>query len=108
MVSVKLKVAVVPLKLAVATTTPFFSKDTEVIPVVEAPVSVRVKLLRVTLLLPGLFNWICWTVTPVVPWIWVEFPGGLGPWEACSVTTVGVAVRVIVAVALLVVVKVGV
>ncbi len=55
MVPLKLKVAVVPpVKLAVEITVPLSTSDTEVIPVGEAPDSVRVKLLKVTGLLLGL------------------------------------------------------
>ena len=105
----KLKVAVLPVKLAVAITVPFFRSETEVIPVGEAPVSVRVRLLKVTLFPPGLVSWICWTVTPDAPGAWVEPFGGFEPCEACiTVTTVGVEVTVTVDVGEFVGVEVGV
>src|SRR5580658_1275337 len=103
---VRLKVSVVPVKGAVERTVPFATRDTELIPVEEAPVSVRVKLFKVMLLLPGLVSWICCTVTPAAPGIWVELLGGLDPCEACTVTTVGVKVNVTVEVGVWVAVKV--
>jgi hypothetical protein len=103
---VRLKVSVVPVKGVVEITVPSATRDTELIPVEEAPVSVRVKLLKVTLLLPGLVSWICCTVTPAAPGIWVELFGGLDPCEACTITTVGVKVNVTVEVGLWVAVEV--
>lgn len=35
-------------------------------------------------------------VTPEAPWTWVEFPGGLDPCEAATVTGVGLKVGVMV------------
>lgn len=76
------------------TTVPSSTSDTEVIPEGDAPVSVRVKLVKVTVFPPGLVNWICWTVTPAAPGTWVELMGGLEPWELWTVTSVGVVVNV--------------
>jgi hypothetical protein len=56
MMPLKLKVAVVPVKLVVDMTVPFNSRDREVIPVGRVPVALRVKLLKVTLFPPGLLN----------------------------------------------------
>lgn len=95
---VKLKIAVVPLKLVVEITVPLFTNDTEVIPVGVVPDSVRVKLLKVTALLPGLVSWTCCIVTLDAPATWVELAGGFGPCEVCTVTSVAVAVTVKVAV----------
>lgn len=54
---VKLKVAVgPPLKLALAITTPLSTSNMEVIPVVEVVISLKAKLLKVTIVLPGLVN----------------------------------------------------
>jgi hypothetical protein len=53
---VKLKVAVPPVKLVVEITVPLSTSDTEMIPVVEVVVSLKVKLLKVTILLPGLVS----------------------------------------------------
>lgn len=86
MLDVKLKVAVVPLKLAVEITVPSSTSDMEVIPVGGTPDSLRVKLLKVTTLVPGLVSWICCIVTLEAPATWVEFEGGLVPCEAWTVT----------------------
>ena len=51
-----LKVAVVPVKLVVDMTVPFCTRDKEVIPTGEVPVSVRVKLVKVALFPPGLVS----------------------------------------------------
>ena len=104
----RLKTAVVPLKVTVEMTVPFCRSDTEVMPTDGTPISVRVRLPRVTLLLPGLVSWICCTVTPALPGFWVESIGGVGPWEACTVTTVEVAVGVTVEVGVMVAVLVKV
>lgn len=56
MLLVKLKVAVPPVKLVVEITVPLSTSDTEMIPVVEVVVSLKVKLLKVTILLPGLVS----------------------------------------------------
>jgi hypothetical protein len=97
-VSVKLKVAIPPVKLAVAMTVPFFSRFTDVMPVV-GPCSVSVKLLKVTIAPPGLVSWTCCAATPVAPGIWLESLGGFNPTVACTVTSVGVKVSVMVEVA---------
>lgn len=59
----------------------------------ELPVSVKVRLVKVTLLLPGLVISICWTVT-AEPGSAMEFPGGFAPCEAITVTGVEVHVTV--------------
>jgi len=53
---VKLKTAVDPVKLTVVTTFPFLRRVTEVIPEAGGPVSVRVRLFKLTLVEPGLFS----------------------------------------------------
>jgi hypothetical protein len=105
---VRLNVAVDPVNVAVEITVPFCRRDTDVIPVVEAPVSLNVRLFTVTVLLPGLVSRICWTGTLVAPATWEELPGGFGPCELVTVTTVAVAVNVVVEVAEEVVVWVAV
>jgi hypothetical protein len=102
MVSVKLKVTVVPVNPVVVTTDPFFKRVTDVIPMGEFPDSVRVRLLKVTILPPGLVSCTCWTSTLEAPCGWEELEGGLVPWLACTVTGVGDGVGVTV------MVKVGV
>jgi hypothetical protein len=109
LLDVKLKVAVVvPLKLVLEITVPLSTSDTEVIPVVEVCVSLKVKLLKVTILLPGLLNRTCCIVTLEAPGTWVELEGGFEPCEACTVTSVGVPVSVMVEVAVLIAVEVNV
>ena len=104
----KLKVAVPPVKVAFEMTVPLSTSDTDVIPVGDIPDSVRVKLLKVTALLPGLVSWTCCIVTPEAPADWVELAGGFGPCEVCIVTSVGVVVNVRVEVAVEVAVGVAV
>jgi hypothetical protein len=97
LLEVKLKVAVVvPPKLVVEMTVPLSTSDTDVIPVAEVFVSLKVKLLKVTILVPGFVNRICCIVTPEAPGIWVELEGGFEPCEACTITSVGVPVNVMV------------
>lgn len=43
------------------------------------PISVMVEVLE-------LIKTSCWTVTPEAPESWFEFPGGLVPWDAETVT----------------------
>jgi len=55
-IPLKLKVAVVPVKLAVEMTVPFCSRDKEVIPAGGVDDSERTKLVKVTLFPLGLLN----------------------------------------------------
>ncbi len=112
------------MKLAVDTDTPFFKSVTEVIPDVVAPVSVKVRLVRFTGLIPGFVMTICSNDTPEAPGNCELLPGGDDPCETSTVTGVGdgvgvfvgvpvftrvlVTVEVTVRVALLVAVEVGV
>jgi hypothetical protein len=109
LLEVRLKVAiVVPPKLPVAITVPLSTSSTDVIPVVEAPGSLRIKLFKVTTLVPGFDNTTCWIVTLEAPGTWVELKGGFKPCEALTITSVGVPVNVIVEVAVAVTVLVAV
>jgi phosphoribosylanthranilate isomerase len=56
----------------------------------------------------GFVSTTCWTVTPEDPATWVELAGGLEPWEAVTVTTVGVPLGVLDAVNVGVEVELGV
>ena len=56
--------------------------------------TLRVNPVRVTVEELRLVKTICWTVTLVAPESWLELPGGLLPWEAETVTAVGVGVGV--------------
>jgi hypothetical protein len=72
------------------------------------PVAVKVKEVRVTAVPLEFVNTTCCTGTLVAPGSWFELPGGLGPWVAPTVTTVGVEVAVEVGVAVFTRVLVGV
>ena len=62
-------------------------------PVMKFPVpeAVKVTLVMVAVLFPGLFNWNCKTGT-VTPDSWLELGGGTGPEVTGRVTGVEVAV----------------
>lgn len=98
-VLVRLKVAVVPVKLAVEITVPLSRRDMDVIPAAEGPVE-TLRLVMVTTLALGLVSWTCCIRTLEAPATWEELAGGFGPWEASTVTIVGVGVVVIVEVVL--------
>jgi hypothetical protein len=90
-----LKVAVVPEKETVPMGVPLADKVTLVMLAgFPVPFTVKVRDVVVTAALLGLLKTACWTATPVAPESWLEFPGGLEPWEAATVTTVGVEVGV--------------
>lgn len=63
----------------------------EVFPV---PVSANVRLVMVAGTALVLVKTTCWTATLEAPGSWPEFPGGLGPWVACTTNWVGVEVGV--------------
>jgi hypothetical protein len=71
------------------------------------PETVSVRDVRVTVLLLGFVSTTCCTGTLVAPESWFEFPGGLGPCEAETVTAVGVEEGVKVGVAVFTSVFVG-
>ena len=58
------------------------------------PVTVKVKDVILMMELLGLVRTACWTDTLDVPGSWLVLPGGLDPWEADTVTAVGVEVAV--------------
>lgn len=88
------KVADIPLTGMVVITVPLSTSDTDVTPV--GSVIPRIKLLKVTALLPGLVSWTCWMVTPEAPAACEELEGGFDPAAACTITCVEVAVKVAV------------
>jgi len=71
------------------------------------PDTVRVTAVMFTVELLGFVNTICWTVTPVDPGSVVALLGGLDPWESLTMTTVGVPLGVLDAVAVVVIVAVN-
>ena len=80
-VSFRVNVVVELVKDPVDKLVPFFVNVTELIPSVALPVpeSVRVKLVILTAVPPGLPMTICNTVTFVAPASWVELAGGFVP-----------------------------
>ena len=89
----------VPNKVSPPSTTPLALlsryRFTFVMPVVKfpEPEAVKVTLVMVAVLFPGLFNWNCRTGT-VTPDNWLEPGGGTGPVVTGRVTRVEVAVGV--------------
>src|SRR5690348_616530 len=89
----KLKIAVLPLKVAEVMDTPLAYKTRFVIFAgFPEPDTARTSWVRVMVELLGFVNRICCTGILESPASWFEFPGGLEPWEAVTVTAVGVEV----------------
>lgn len=101
--------AVVPVKVAVPTAVPLANNVTLVILAgFPEPVAVRVNEDMLTVEELGLVMTTCWIGTLVAPESWLELGGGLVPWEAATVTIVGVEEGVDVGVAVFARVFVGV
>ena len=89
--SLKVKVAVVPETLVVVRVVPLLSRAKLVMSAVfPVPETVRVTAVMFTVEELGSVNTICWTATPEDPASVVALLGALEPWEAETVTAVGV------------------